>query len=55
MAYEYVFHKEFPNKSFFKKGLWRAGTHHLHGFELGSEEWNSNIRDYLKNHPDTLQ
>ncbi|MGF9958653.1 GrpB family protein [Bacillus mycoides] len=57
IAYEYVFHKEFPNRRFFRKGLWRAGTHHLHVYELGSEEWNSNIlfRDYLKNHPDTLQ
>ncbi|WP_243523112.1 GrpB family protein [Bacillus pseudomycoides] len=29
----------------------------MHVYELGSEEWNSNIllRDYLKKHPDTLQ
>ncbi|EJR30455.1 hypothetical protein S3E15_02754 [Bacillus mycoides] len=26
IEYEYVFHKEFPNRRFFRKGLWRAGT-----------------------------
>lgn len=53
IGYEHVFHKEFPNRRFFRKGLWRAGTHHLHIYKYGSEEWNSNIlfRDYLRKHP----
>lgn len=54
IGYEHVFHKEFPNRRFFRKGLWRAGTHHLHIYRYESEEWNSNIlfRNYLRKHPD---
>ncbi|MBG9812075.1 glutamate-rich protein GrpB [Bacillus endophyticus] len=54
IGYEHVFHKEFPNRRFFRKGVWRAGTHHLHIYKYESEEWNSNIlfRDYLRKHPD---
>ncbi|MGP0689648.1 GrpB family protein [Priestia aryabhattai] len=54
IGYEHVFHKEFPNRRFFRKGLWRAGTHHLHIYKYESEEWNRNIlfRDYLRKHPD---
>ena len=54
IEYEHVFHEEFPNRRFFRKGLWRAGTHHLHIYKYESEEWNSNIlfRDYLRKHPD---
>ncbi|MED5247580.1 GrpB family protein [Priestia sp. LL-8] len=54
IGYEHVFHKEFPNRRFFRKGLWRAGTHHLHIYKYKSKEWNSNIlfRDYLRNHLD---
>jgi GrpB-like predicted nucleotidyltransferase (UPF0157 family) len=53
IGYEHVFHKEFPNRRFFRKGLWRAGTHHLHIYKYESEEWNSNIlfRNYLRKHP----
>jgi GrpB-like predicted nucleotidyltransferase (UPF0157 family) len=52
-GYEHVFHKEFPNRRFFRKGLWRAGTHHLHMYKYESDEWNSNIlfRDYLRKYP----
>lgn len=52
-GYEHVFHKEFQNRRFFRKGLWRAGTHHLHIYTYGSEEWKSNLlfRDYLRSHP----
>lgn len=57
IGYEHVFHKEFPNRRFFRRGQWRAGTHHLHIYVYGSEEWNNNIlfRDYLKTHPETLK
>lgn len=57
IGYEHVFHKEFPNRRFFRKGQWRAGTHHLHIYVYRSEEWNNNIlfRDYLKNHPEMLK
>ncbi|PEA55655.1 hypothetical protein CON64_05805 [Bacillus pseudomycoides] len=53
IGYEHVFHEEFPNRRFFRKGLWRAGTHHLHIYQYDSEEWNNNLlfRDYLRNHP----
>ncbi|OPH47266.1 hypothetical protein BC351_12260 [Paenibacillus ferrarius] len=57
IGYEYVFHKDFPNRRFFRKGQWRAGTHHLHVYRCGSDEWNNNIlfRDYLRTHPDVLR
>ncbi|MFD0770511.1 GrpB family protein [Bacillus sp. CGMCC 1.60114] len=57
IGYEHVFHQEFPNRRFFRKGLWRAGTHHLHIYRFGSDEWDSNLlfRDYLRNHPDVRQ
>lgn len=53
MGYEHVVHKEFSNRGFFRKGAWRAGTHHLHFYKHGSEDWNQKIlfRNYLKNHP----
>lgn len=52
MGYEFVVHKEFPNRRFFRKGAWRAGTHHLHFYKYKSEDWNQKIlfRDYLKKH-----
>ncbi|MBO1580680.1 GrpB family protein [Bacillus sp. XF8] len=50
IGYEYVFHKEFPNRRFFRKGKWRAGTHHLHVYMYESEEWNNNLlfREFLR-------
>ncbi len=34
---------------FFRKGKWRAGTHHLHVYIYNSDEWRNNIlfRDFL--------
>ena len=57
IGYEHVLHEEFPNRRFFRKGLWRAGTHHLHIYQYGSEEWNHNLlfRDYIRNHPNVRQ
>ncbi|OAS21557.1 GrpB family protein [Paenibacillus oryzisoli] len=56
IGYEHVYHKELPNRRFFRKGQWRAGTHHLHIYNYGSEEWKNNIifRDYLRTYPDVL-
>ncbi|GGD82834.1 GrpB family protein [Paenibacillus nasutitermitis] len=57
LDYEYVPKADFPNRKFFRKGKWRRGTHHLHVYELGSEEWNNNLlfRNYLRNHPEKVQ
>lgn len=57
IGYEHVLHEKFPNRRFFRKGLWRAGTHHLHIYQYGSEEWNHNLlfRDYLRNHSNMRQ
>ncbi|MGN5652125.1 GrpB family protein [Bacillus sp. Brlt_9] len=51
IGYEYV-PKETPNWHFFRKGKWRAGTHHLHVYIYNSEEWRNNIlfRDFLIEH-----
>ncbi|MGZ7149284.1 GrpB family protein [Bacillus sp. BC08] len=51
IGYEYV-PKETPNWRFFRKGKWRAGTHHLHVYIYNSEEWKNNIlfRDFLIEH-----
>ena len=54
VGYEFVLHKEFPERRFFRKGQWRAGTHHLHIYKYGSEQWKNQLsfRDYLISHPD---
>ncbi|KWU58249.1 hypothetical protein AWW70_21045 [Bacillus mycoides] len=51
IGYEYV-PKKTPNWLFFRKGKWRAGTHHLHVYIYNSEEWRNNLlfRDFLINH-----
>ncbi|WP_439022565.1 GrpB family protein [Bacillus thuringiensis] len=51
IGYEYV-SKETPNWRFFRKGKWRAGTHHLHVYIYNSDEWRNNLffRDFLLNH-----
>lgn len=55
IGYEYVFKPEFPERLFFRRGKWRAGTHHLHVYKYQGQQWNDQIlfREYLKNHPDT--
>lgn len=57
VGYEYVAHKDFPERRFFRKGQWRAGTHHLHFYKFNGEHWKHQIlfRDYLRNHPETLK
>ncbi|PEC22035.1 GrpB family protein [Bacillus cereus] len=51
IGYEYV-PKETSNWRFFRKGEWRAGTHHLHVYIYNSDEWRNNLlfRDFLKKH-----
>ncbi|MFJ7755389.1 GrpB family protein [Peribacillus muralis] len=53
IGYEFIPHKEFPDRRFFRKGQWRAGTHHLHFYIFGSEQWKDQLsfRDYLSAHP----
>ncbi|MFD5854348.1 GrpB family protein [Cytobacillus pseudoceanisediminis] len=53
IGYEFVYHKEFPERRFFRKGQWRAGTHHLHFYKFQGEHWNNQIlfRNYLRNNP----
>jgi GrpB-like predicted nucleotidyltransferase (UPF0157 family) len=55
IGYEYVFKPEFPERLFFRRGQWRAGTHHLHIYKVQGQQWNDQIlfREYLKNHPAT--
>lgn len=57
IGYEFVYHKEFPERRFFRKGQWRAGTHHLHFYQFEGEHWNNQIlfRNYLRNNPDFLK
>ncbi|MGX1194929.1 GrpB family protein [Metabacillus sp. SLBN-84] len=54
IEYEFVYHKEFPERRFFRKGQWRAGTHHLHFYEFEGEHWKNQLlfRDYLRENPD---
>ena len=57
IGYEHVVHEHFPNRRFFRKGLRRAGTHHLHVYRFGGAEWNRQLlfRDYLRSHPEALR
>lgn len=52
LGYEHVVHNHFPNRRFFRKGAWGAGTHHLHVYVYKSVEWNNQLlfRDYLIEH-----
>ena len=56
IGYEYVWHQDFPERRFFRKGKYRAGTHHLHIYQFDSVFWKNNIlfRDYLRNNPVAL-
>ncbi|MFJ7746871.1 GrpB family protein [Peribacillus sp. NPDC097295] len=57
LGYESVYHKEFPERRFFRKGKWRAGTHHLHFYKFEGEHWNNQIlfRNFLRNNHDVLK
>lgn len=57
IGYEYVHKPEFPERLFFRKGKWRAGTHHLHVYKLKGKHWVNNLlfREYLKAHEEARQ
>lgn len=57
IGYEYVFKPEFPERRFFRRGEWRAGTHHVHVYEYRSESWINQIlfREYLKKHRSAME
>jgi GrpB-like predicted nucleotidyltransferase (UPF0157 family) len=57
IGYEFVRHKDFPERRFFRRGQWRAGTHHLHIYQFKSKHWNNNIlfRDFLRTYPNVLK
>ncbi|WP_121662088.1 GrpB family protein [Metabacillus litoralis] len=57
VGYEFVNHTDFPERRFFRKGQWRAGTHHLHFYQFEGEHWNNQIlfRNYLRNNHDVLK
>lgn len=54
IGYEYVVKPEFPERLFFRRGQWRAGTHHLHIYRYQGQQWIDQIlfREYLKKHPE---
>ncbi|HWL11499.1 MAG TPA: GrpB family protein [Ureibacillus sp.] len=56
IGYEFVYHQEFPERRFFRKGQWGAGTHHLHFYQFEGDHWNNQIlfRNYLRNNPPTM-
>ncbi|WP_338324940.1 GrpB family protein [Metabacillus mangrovi] len=56
-GYEFVHHPHFPQRRFFRRGEWGAGTHHLHLYVYQSESWNNQIlfRDYLRNNSDAMR
>ena len=57
LGYEHIVHAQFPNRRFFRKGAWGAGTHHLHIYVYESEEWCNQLlfRDYLRKNEDAKQ
>ncbi|WP_418041029.1 GrpB family protein [Paenibacillus xylanilyticus] len=57
LGYEYVPKSDFPEHLFFRKGLWRAGTQHLHVYKYRSLEWTDNLlfRDVLRRDSEVMQ
>ncbi|MDT9722438.1 GrpB family protein [Paenibacillus sp. ClWae2A] len=54
IGYEYVPKLDFPTRWFFRKGLWRAGTHHLHVYQHNGVEWQQNLmfRNFMQSNLD---
>ena len=52
--YEYVQNSSFKDRFFFRKGLWRQGTCHLHICEYDGNEWRDKLlfRNYLRTNPE---
>lgn len=57
LGYEYIPKSDFPERLFFRKGQWRAGTHHLHVYKYRSLEWTDNLlfRDVLRRDLEVMQ
>ncbi|WP_166246446.1 GrpB family protein [Paenibacillus turpanensis] len=57
IGYEFVEHAHLPQRRFFRRGAWGAGTHHLHIYEYKQNHWNKNLffKEYLINHPEILK
>lgn len=57
IEYEYVHKPDFPERAFFRRGEWGAGTHHLHIYKYKGEHWENHLlfRNYLKAHPESLR
>ncbi|MEK8127658.1 GrpB family protein [Paenibacillus filicis] len=57
IGYEFVDHAHFPERRFFRKGQWRAGTHHLHIYAYGSDHWNNQLlfKQYVTKYPEVLE
>jgi GrpB-like predicted nucleotidyltransferase (UPF0157 family) len=53
IGYAYVPHEWFKARRFFRKGSAGAGTHHLHIFEKGSDEYEKMVlfRNFLRRSP----
>lgn len=54
IGYEYVEKPDFPERLFFRRGQWRAGTHHLHFYTIHGKHWRNQLlfRTVLKQHPE---
>ncbi|BFH68147.1 hypothetical protein J27TS7_29960 [Paenibacillus dendritiformis] len=57
IGYEYVPKPDWPERRFFRRGRWRAGTHHLHIYRHGDTHWEEQLlfRDYLRSRPDVRE
>lgn len=57
IGFEIVYHKDFPERCFLRKGQWGAGTHHVHFYQFEGEHWNNQFlfRNYLRENSDVLK
>lgn len=57
LGYEYVPKPEFPERLFFRKGEWRAGTHHLHIYKYQGKAWKNQLafRNALTSDPGLMK
>ena len=57
LGYEYMHKPDFPERLFFRKGQWRAGTHHLHVYKYQGEAWEDQLRfrNALRHDPRLMQ
>ncbi|WNQ11971.1 GrpB family protein [Paenibacillus aurantius] len=54
IGYLFVPHPHFPERLFFRRGEWRAGTHHLHVYRYQGKHWVDQLlfKQYLIRHPE---